>query len=204
MPERCRPANGRDPMRIEDRLQLTTTVSLLVPLSYMGVRWWLGQMPFSFPLAAWFLVDATVQYALILLLRGEQLSRSRFSQLSYATALAVGLPATVLSVFSGLAAEFRLIPLLFHLTLSRHRGRAVYALLLFVAGILLLYPFFSGQMEFLIGELFRPTALALILLLWLPRQRSERRRLRERARKRRQQTATGRSGNDIPGKRSEK
>jgi len=79
MPERCRPANGRDPMRIEDRLQLTTTVSFLVPLSYMGVRWWLDQMPFSFPLAAWFLVDATVQYALILLLRGEQLSRSRFS-----------------------------------------------------------------------------------------------------------------------------
>lgn len=184
-------------MRIEDRLQLATTVSLLVPLSYMSLRWWLGQMPFSFPLAFWFLVDATVQYALILLLRGEQLSRSRFSQLSYATALVVGLPATVLSVFSGLAAEFRLIPLLFHLTLSRHSGRAVYAFLLFVAGILLLYPFFSGQVEFLVGELFRPTALALILLLLLPWQRSERCRLRERTRRRRQRRIAIRIENGL-------
>lgn len=191
-------------MRIEDRLQLTTTVSFVVPLSYMSIRWWLGQMPFSFPLAAWFLIDAMIQYSLILLLRGEQLSRSRFSQLSYVTALAVGLPATVLAVFSGLAAEFRLIPLLFHLLLSRHRGRAVYAFLLFVAGILILYPMFSGQMEFLIGELFRPVALALILWLWLARHRSDGRRLRERARKQRQHTPDERSGNTAHGDRNEK
>lgn len=182
-PELCRLEKSPDTMRPEDRLQLTTSISLIVPLSYMSLRWWLGQIAFSLPLAVWFLVDAMIQYVLILLLRSELLKRSRFTQLSYASAIIVGLPATVLSVFNGLAAEFRLIPLLIHLMLGRHRGRAFYTILLFISGILLLYPFFSGQVEFLIEELFRSVAVLMILIFSIPYRRSMQIRLRKNVRR---------------------
>lgn len=164
-------------MRIEDRLPATIGISLSVPLGHMALLHATDQMAFSLLLAGWFVLDAILQYSLLLFLRGGQLRHAQFTRLFYATALVIGLPATVLCTYNGLAAEFRLIPLLFLLLQSRQIGRTLYAALLFLAGILLLYPWFSGQTEFLLGALFRPFVLSMLVFFLLPVQRRQRIRL---------------------------
>lgn len=146
---------------------LALSVSLIVPLIWMGLRWFTGLATLPVHLIGLMLLEATVQAWLIALVRSDRLSPRRYRLLFFTAGLILGMPATVLCVYMGILPEFRLVPF-FIILLERYgRAQAYYSLALFLAGVLLFFPLFEGKLIFLGMELFRPLfALASVFLLF--------------------------------------
>lgn len=155
-------------------------VSVLAPLGWMLARWLAGAAAFPTTLVGWILLEAAIQGWLLALRLRQRIPLARLRQWQFGVGLVLGLPATILCVYMGAMAEARLIPFLLVLLLRSGWIQALYALALFVSGLLLFFPFFEGNVAFLALELFRPAAGVALLftIVGLVRSRAAARRRR--------------------------
>ncbi|MBW7858043.1 MAG: hypothetical protein H3C43_07095, partial [Leptonema sp. (in: Bacteria)] len=141
------------------KILATSVMAILMPFLFMLTRLILNTEPLSMPLLTWLSLEAIFQIGVFFSVRLQWLNLAQYKTAIFAIWFIIGLPVTILCIYSGVLPEFRLTPYLVLLLTENQISKSVYTLLLLIIGILVFLPFYQGTIHSLAIDLFRPFVL---------------------------------------------
>lgn len=150
----------------QTQVLILSLIAVVAPLVFIVIRFVLGIESFSIPIIVLLFIEVSFQIFLFFCHRLGWLNLKQFKATIYLVWFIIGIPTTIICLYSGILPEFRLAPYLILMFIENESGKTIYTFLLLLIGTLAFLPFFQHPIHSLIISGFRPIVIAIIIILY--------------------------------------
>lgn len=150
----------------QTRVLILSLIAVAVPFVFIVTRFVLDIEPFSIPIIVLLFIEVGFQIFLFFCHRLGWLNLKQFKATIFLVWFIIGIPTTIICLYSGILPEFRLAPYLILLLTENEFGKTIYTFLLLLIGTLAFLPFFQHPIHSLIISGFRPIVIAIIIFIY--------------------------------------